>query len=150
MHRETVRLLSLPNLIANFGFDPVPKFVARRWQRQSHVNLVGDAWDQLRMFDRPLVPQFEMLDAQLLAEFNKDIATNINLKWRYLLFANYENLNFKEIDHRLDINLTAKVNKFVNVSLGAIMLYDYDQDSGLQISEAFSLGVMYTVQNFKP
>lgn len=94
--------------------------------------------------------RFEWLAAQLLAEFNKDVASNINLKWRYQLFANYENLNFKEIDHRLDINLTAKVNRYINVSLGGIMLYDFDQDSGLQISQAFSLGVLYTIQNYKP
>ena len=94
--------------------------------------------------------RYEWLAAQILAEFNKDIAPNVNLKWRYLLFANYEHFNFQEIDHRLDLNLTAKMGKFLNVTLAGIMLYDYDQDSGLQISEAFSLGVIYTFQNFKP
>lgn len=94
--------------------------------------------------------RYEWLAAQILAEFNKDIMQNVNLKWRYLLFANYENFNLQEIDHRLDLNLTAKVNRFVNVSVGGILLYDYDQDSGAQISEAFSLGFMYTFQNFKP
>jgi Protein of unknown function (DUF3078) len=94
--------------------------------------------------------RYEWLAAQILAEFNKDIMQNVNLKWRYLLFANYENFNMKEIDHRLDVNLTAKVNRFINVSVGGIVLYDYDQDAGVQISEAFSLGVLYTFQNFKP
>lgn len=94
--------------------------------------------------------RYEWLAAQILAEYNKDIMQNVNLKWRYLLFANYENLNLQEIDHRLDLNLTAKVNKFINVSLGGILLYDYDQDPGAQVSQAFSLGFMYTFQNFKP
>ncbi len=94
--------------------------------------------------------RYEWLGGQLVAEYNKDIASNINLKWRYLLYANYTNFNFKEIDHRLDLNLTAKVNQFVNVSLGGILLYDYDQDSGIQLSQAFSLGILYTVQNYKP
>jgi hypothetical protein len=72
----------------------------------------------------------------------------VNLKWRYVMFANYETLEAKTIDHRLDLNLTAKVNKFVNVSLGGILLYDFDQDSGVQLSQAFSLGVLYTFQNY--
>ena len=83
-----------------------------------------------------------------MAEFNKDIATNINLKWRYVMFANYETLEAKKIDHRVDLNLTAKVNRFVNVSLGGIFLYDYDQDASAQYSRAFSLGILYTIQNY--
>ncbi|MBN8577130.1 MAG: DUF3078 domain-containing protein [Cytophagales bacterium] len=93
--------------------------------------------------------RFEWLAFQMTADFNKDIAENVNLKWRYILFANYETLSAKTIDHRLDLNLTAKVNRFVNVSLGGILLYDYDQDSGVQLSQAFSLGVLYTFQNFE-
>ena len=92
----------------------------------------------------------EWLAFQLLAEFDKDIAKNVNLKWRYLLFANYETLSAKTIDHRLDLNLAAKVNQFVSVSLGGILLYDIDQDSGLQTSQAFSLGILYSFQNFAP
>ncbi len=91
----------------------------------------------------------EALAFQLLADYNHDIAENLNLKWRYLLFANYETLQMKTIDHRVDLNLTARVNKFVNVSLGGILLYDFDQDSGVQFSQAFSLGFLYTFQNFK-
>lgn len=94
--------------------------------------------------------RFEWLSAQILAEFNKDIFNNVNLKWRYLLFANYETIAWKTIDHRLDVTLTAKVNQFVNVSLGGILLYDYDQDPGTQWSQVFSLGLLYTIQNYKP
>lgn len=93
--------------------------------------------------------RFEWLAFQLLAEYNRDIATNINLKWRYILFANYQTLEANKIDHRLDLNLTAKVNKFVNASLGGIFLYDFDQDISPQFSQAFSLGILYTIQNYK-
>ncbi len=93
--------------------------------------------------------RIEALAFQLLAEYNNEIAENLNLKFRYLLFANYETLEMRTIDHRVDINLTAKVNKFVNVSLGGILLYDFDQDSGVQLSQAFSLGFLYTFQNYK-
>jgi hypothetical protein len=93
--------------------------------------------------------RFEWLAAQVLAEFNKDIAKNLNLKWRYVLFANYETLALKTIDHRLDLNLTAKVNNFINVSFGGILLYDYDQDAAAQVSQLLSLGFLYTFQNYE-
>jgi hypothetical protein len=93
--------------------------------------------------------RFELLAFQVQAEFNKEIMTNVNLKWRYLLFANYETLDMKTIDHRLDIDLIAKVNKYINMSVGGILLYDYDQDSGAQVSQVFSLGFLYTFQNFE-
>ena len=93
--------------------------------------------------------RYEWLAFQMLAEFNKDIAQNVNLKWRYVMFANYETLELKKIDHRLEVGLSAKVNKFINVSLSSILIYDYDQDLGAQVSQAFSLGMLYSIQNFK-
>jgi hypothetical protein len=92
--------------------------------------------------------RFEWLAFQMQAEFDKNIATNINLKWRYLMFANYETLELKTIDHRLDLMFNAKVNRFITVGLGGILLYDYDQDSGAQISQLFNFGFAYTFQNY--
>lgn len=92
--------------------------------------------------------RFEWLAFQMQAEFNKDIAKNLNLKWRYLMFANYETLELKTIDHRLDLNITAKVNQFINVGLGGILLYDFDQDSGAQVSQLMTLGIAYSFQNY--
>ncbi|WP_276365583.1 DUF3078 domain-containing protein [Chryseolinea sp. H1M3-3] len=93
--------------------------------------------------------RFEWLAFQLLAEFDKDIATNLNLKWRYLMFANYETFALKTIDHRLELMFNAKVNRFITVGLGGILLYDYDQDPGAQISQVFNLGFAYSFQNYE-
>ncbi|SET49134.1 DUF3078 domain-containing protein [Hymenobacter actinosclerus] len=94
--------------------------------------------------------RFEVLAAQALAEFDKDIATNMNLKARYLLFANYgSDFALRRIDHRLDAGLTAKVNRYINVALTGILLYDYDQDKAVQYSQGLTLGLVYSVQNFK-
>jgi hypothetical protein len=92
--------------------------------------------------------RFQWLAFQLLAEFDKDIAKNVNLKWRYIMFADYQDLAIDKLYHRLDLNLTAKVGRFVNLNLGAIVLYDHNQDSNIQFSQAFSVGLMYTFQNF--
>jgi hypothetical protein len=90
----------------------------------------------------------EWLAFQLLAEFDKEIAKNVSLKWRYIMFANYEKLNPDDLYHRLDLNLTAKLGRFMNASLGAIVLYDRNQDTNVQVSQAFSLGILYTFQNY--
>ena len=92
--------------------------------------------------------RFEAYAFQMLADFDKDIATNINLKVRYVLFANYKTFEMNKVDHRVDLNLTAKVNNYINVSIGGIFLYDFDQDASPQYSQAFSLGVMYAIQNY--
>ncbi|HYG01153.1 MAG TPA: DUF3078 domain-containing protein [Chryseosolibacter sp.] len=92
--------------------------------------------------------RFEILAFQLLAEFNKEVVKNVNLKSRYMMFANYNTFEPKTLDHRLDIDIVAKVNKFINVGLGGILLYDFDQDSGAQISQVFSFGFLYTFQNY--
>ena len=93
--------------------------------------------------------RYEWLAFQLAADFNKDIAKNLNLKWRYLMFANYETLELKTIDHRLELMLNAKVNSFITVGLGGILLYDYDQDTGAQFSQVFNLGFAFSFQNYE-
>jgi hypothetical protein len=91
----------------------------------------------------------EWLAFQLTSEFTKDIAKNINLKARYLMYANYETLELKTIDHRLEVMINAKVNRFITVGLGGILLYDFDQDSGAQISQIFNFGFAYSFQNYE-
>ncbi|MFZ5971483.1 MAG: DUF3078 domain-containing protein [Bacteroidota bacterium] len=140
-----------------FEYHPVDYFKVRMSPFAPRVTIVSDV-DRFVTVDNPTpygvqpgeTARFEWLSAQVLAEFNKDIATNLNLKWRYVLFANYETLSLENSDHRLDLNITAKVNQFINVSLGGIMIYDIDQDADVQLSQAFSLGILYTFQNFKP
>ena len=96
----------------------------------------------------PETTRFEWLGFTLLAEFDKQIYENVNLKWRYIGFANYETLEARRLDHRLDLDLIAKVGKYINVGLGGILLYDYDQDSEAQLSQVFSIGFLYTFQNY--
>lgn len=93
--------------------------------------------------------RFEWAAFQLVADFNKEIATNINFKWRYMMYANYQTLAGRTIDHRLDADFLAKVNRYINVTLGGVLLYDYDQDTGVQLSQVFSLGFLVTFQNYE-
>lgn len=83
---------------------------------------------------------------QIVANYDNAIAKNMNLKWRYQMFAamnKARNTPF-HTDHRLDAILTAKVNKWVNVNVGAIMIYDDDQVNRVQWAQSLSLGFLYT------
>lgn len=91
----------------------------------------------------------EWLAAQIIADFDKDLTENLNLKWRYILFAGYDGFALDEIDHRLDAVLTAKVWKYIDVNLNFIMLYDKDQDDSIQISQALGIGFAYSKKNYK-
>lgn len=87
----------------------------------------------------------EVALGQLIANFDKSIAKDITLKWRYQLFAAADkkrNTAF-HTDHRLDANITAKIHKYFNVNLGVIMLYDDDQVARLQWAQALSVGFLY-------
>ena len=81
---------------------------------------------------------------QLVANFDKDIAKDINLKFRYLLYTTYESKQFN-FDHRLDAMITAKIAKYFNVNLGAIVVYDKDQASKAQFAQGLSVGFLYSL-----
>jgi hypothetical protein len=86
---------------------------------------------------------------QLLADFDKDLSKNLNLKWRYIMYVNYEDISFDRIDHRLDLVLSAKVAKYIDVNLSLIGIYDKDQSDDIQFSEALGIGIVYSIQNYK-
>lgn len=89
----------------------------------------------------------EWLALQLFANYDKNINEKFNIRSRYMLFANYETLAWKTIDHRLDITLTAKITDFINVTMTSISLYDVDQDPGIQLSQGLALGILLKVNN---
>lgn len=96
----------------------------------------------------PETVRYEWMGAQILAEYDKQLYENINLKWRYAMFANYQTLEARRLDHRLDLDFVAKVGRYINVGLGGILLYDYDQDDKAQLSQVFSIGFLYSFQNY--
>lgn len=86
---------------------------------------------------------------QLVANFDKEILKNIVLKARYMGLLDYARLDPQYIVSRLDVSLTAKVNRFVSTNVTGVLLFDHDQDKDLQYSQVLSLGVLYTFSNYK-
>ncbi len=78
---------------------------------------------------------------QVVTNFDRDIAKNVNFKARYLIFASYERMT--SLDHRIDASLTAKVNSLFNVNLTTIVLYDKDQSRTVQYSQGLAIGLLY-------
>ncbi len=85
---------------------------------------------------------------QLISNFEKDIFKNVRLTSRYSMFANYEHLEkLKFIDHRLEAQLTARVNKFVNVGFNSTAIFDNDAADKIQATEGLYLGLVYRFPN---
>ncbi len=80
---------------------------------------------------------------QIVTAFDKDIFKNTNLKARYAIFIPYENIAVNRVGHRLDVALTAKINRFMNTSLTGVVLYDRDTDVKVQASQTLALGFAF-------
>jgi len=78
---------------------------------------------------------------QLTANLDRNITPTLNLKSRYNMFANYEELG--DPAHRLDATLTATVTRLINVSLTGILLYDSRLDEEIQTSQTLALGLLF-------
>jgi hypothetical protein len=83
---------------------------------------------------------------QVQANFEKDIAKNMNLKARYTGFLNYSSIaDPKTWDHRIETTLTARINRYVSTTLTGIMIYDKDADNDIQVSYQLGLGLLATL-----
>lgn len=80
---------------------------------------------------------------QVTANLDRNLSQNLNLKARYNLFADYKDIS--DPDHRLDATLSAKVTSLVNVGLTGILVYNSDESSKVQYSQALTLGVIYAL-----
>lgn len=80
---------------------------------------------------------------QVTANLDRNLSKNLNLKTRYNLFADYRDLG--DPDHRLDATLSAKVTSLVNVALSGIVVYNSDESTKVQYSQALTLGVVYAL-----
>ena len=139
----------------SWGFEYVPKpyYKMRLSPLAPRLTVVknNELWqnvDNNYGVDIGKTTRWEWLAFQFLADFDKDLNENIHLKFRYVLYANYETLNFDQIDHRLDAILSANVAKYLDVKLSGMLVYDYDQDKEIQLSQALGIGFVYNFKNY--
>ena len=79
------------------------------------------------------------LGLQAVATFDKNLAENLNLKWRYQAFLAYAPES-KPIDHNINLIATSKIGKYFNVNFSLIGIYDADQIKKFQLSQGLSAG----------
>ena len=92
-----------------------------------------------------------VLAFQIRAKLDRNITENFNVKSEYVMTADYKKVD--DPSHRLDLILSAKVTRLVQVSLRGTMVYDadfIDKDRGrnkpeIQLSQALALGLTYTL-----
>ncbi|MEZ0485663.1 DUF3078 domain-containing protein [Fibrella aquatica] len=89
----------------------------------------------------------EWLALQLQTVWNKKLSENVSLNARYQLYANYQTLN--AIDHRIDLLIAAKLNRYLSTTFGFIGLYDKDFYDGLQIQQTLGIGLIYNASTFR-
>lgn len=144
---EISKFMSPGYLTESFGFEYKPqKYLSVRLgtgtARQTFMLDTTLYKNNAKNFGVPVGKNFRNeLAFQGVANFDKEIATNMNLKARYLLFASYDKLN--NIDQRLDLTLTAKVNRLVNVTINGTALYDDDFDNKIQSMQSLALGLVF-------
>jgi Protein of unknown function (DUF3078)/Protein of unknown function, DUF481 len=78
---------------------------------------------------------------QIVTNFDKDIAENINLKVRHQIFVSYDDI--AAMDNRVDVKVAAKINKYFSATFDAIILYDQDQSFSTQFAQNFGVGFLY-------
>ena len=157
---ELPRLVSsflAPAYVTNaYGFDyhPTNRFSLRLSPFAPRLTLVrdlarfqGQPTDVIYGVDPGHSTRWEILAAQVLATLDQPLGPNANFKARYLLFTNYGQFRLREVNHRLDLTITAKVYGLLNVNFQSTVLYQYDQDPGIQFSQGLGLGLLLTRQN---
>lgn len=143
-------------LTSSFGFEykPNQEFAMRIGPLSPRLTFLANETLYLTVPENYGVPigervRTEWLAFQLFATYDKNITKKFNFKSRYQLFANYETLEWKTVDHRLDLTLTAKISELINVTFTSINLYDMDQDPGIQYSQGLALGILYKTGNIE-
>jgi len=82
------------------------------------------------------------LATSVVAAFDKDLMKNVHLNVRYALFVPYQQA-LDYTSHRVDVVMTAKVNRLIQVAINGTFLYDKNTSPGVQATEGLSLGVVY-------
>ena len=127
-------------------YRPVPYFFVQLSPGAIRQTIVADK-DLYKTFPKNYgVPvgktvRNEVALLQIVANFDKNIAENVNLKLRYLMYTSYSDLAASDV--RFDALLSAKINKFMSATMGLILVYDQDQSFQTQVNQSLALGFAY-------
>ncbi|WP_080058873.1 DUF3078 domain-containing protein [Spirosoma aerolatum] len=118
-----------------------------RVREQADGTFVPDLTQKAYGVDPGKSSRTEWLAFQLQAALNRNLTENISINTRYQLFTEYSHLD--NINHRLDLIITAKASRYISTTFGLIALYNKDFSSNLQIQQTLAIGLVYNISSFK-
>lgn len=85
------------------------------------------------------------LETGLESVTNVTLTLDDNLQYKSLLrlFTRFDAMDVWDV--RFDNTVTAQVNKYLNVNLNVLVIYDKSQTAKTQLKEALQLGIVYTL-----
>jgi hypothetical protein len=144
--RITVSNLFDPGYItlsAGIGYEPAP-YLKTRLGGATKTTITR--YYAVGLTDDPATTDIEKIDTELgvlsATELRKPLAENILLTSKLDLFSNLSSM--KEVDVRWDTIISAKVSRFVDVSLNVELFYDSDISPKRQLKQLLALGLSYT------
>ena len=139
-----------------FEYKPVPYFSTRLGTGTAKQTFILDKsiYNEGKPYEDKNKPDFygvprgknfrNELAFQVTSTFGeKQIFTNVFLYARYNMFIPYDR-KLEHIDHRLDVTLKSRINKYMNVQINGVGLFDKDSDKEVQASQNLSLGFGFT------
>ena len=124
-------------------YKPAPYFSLQVSPLSMRQTIVADkALRNSKIFPQNSTLNNEFGLLQVVADYNKDVAKDVNVKWRYQGFMPYGS-NFGSVDSRVDAQLTAKFAKYFNFNLGLMGMYFQSQSTKIQIAQTMGVGFLY-------
>ncbi len=126
-----------------FIYDKIPNFSTR----------LGIGFKQIitneftKYSDDPMTTAIEKFKNETgiesVTEYSWSFMENMNYSTYLRLFGQFE--DFSIWDVRWDNVITAKVNDYINVNFGVLVIYDVNETAKTQVKEALQLGISYTL-----
>lgn len=130
-------------LSAGVGYEPVP-FLKTRLGAATKTTITREF--AVRLTNDPETDTVEKIDTEFgalsVTELRMPLSESILLTSKLDLFSNLESV--KQIDVRWDTIISAKVARYVDVSLNIELLYDSNISPKRQLKQLLSLGMSYT------
>lgn len=130
-------------LSVGVGYEPVP-YLKTRLGAATKTTITREY--AIALTNDPDTDRIEKVDTEFgalsVTELRKPLSENILLTSKLDLFSNFESL--KQVDVRWDTILSAKVSRYIDVSLNVELLYDSNISPKRQLKQLLALGLSYT------
>jgi hypothetical protein len=130
-------------LSVGVGYEPVP-YLKTRLGAATKTTITREY--AVALTDDPDTDRIEKTDTEFgalsVTELRKPLSENILLTSKLDLFSNLESL--KQVDVRWDTILSAKISRYVDVSLNVELFYDSNISPKRQLKQLLALGLSYT------